>query len=81
MPAAAQSVLLGDLSAFVSLSGYRLRLLAENAGGDPRLVVVGMPSEHVTLTFLVREGPSSWVVRTREVVVGPSGRSVVPPSP
>ena len=76
--AAAHVVLLGDLSAYVSLSGYRLRLTEHGAllGGAPEeFVVVGMPDEKVELTYLRRVGSRAWKVHVQTVVVGADGRA------
>lgn len=69
---ASQTFFLGDLSAYVSLSGYRFRRLATDAS---KLVVVGAPGEAVTLTFVCWES-SAWIVRSRTVIVGDGGRTV-----
>ena len=69
--------LLGDLTRFIPLSGYRFRL-----GSNRRtLIVVGSPRERVVVTFLVLHARNnsmlqdggSWVVRVRTADVGPSG--------
>jgi hypothetical protein len=70
--AAAEFVLLGDLTAYVSLSGYRLRLpehsspagSANGSGGgagEESFVVVGMPGEKVELTYLRRDSAAAGV--------------------
>jgi hypothetical protein len=95
----AKFVLLGDLTAYVSLSGYRFRLPATtNAGGGahavapprsqaypppPRsevvgeqLVVVGMPKEEVTVTYLRKvDGEAKWTVAVKAVEIGADGRA------
>ena len=79
---AAQSqriVVLGDLSRFVPLSGYRLRLVpqlrAESTDGSVRLVVVGSPQERVWLGYLERNAAGhAWILREALVVVGSEGR-------
>ena len=79
--AAADFVLLGDLSVYVSLSGYRLRLPEHRAAGES-FVVVGMPEEKVELTYL-RRGTTgggaggAWKVHVQSVVTGASGRVMV----
>ena len=75
-------VLLGDLSSYVSLSGYRFRLPAGGvpAGQEPgeSLIVVGMPGERLNVTYLRRQGvASAWKVHVDEVRVGAGGRTAV----
>ena len=78
-PPNATSVFLGDLGAYVSLSGYRFR---SAPGGDTSAVaVVGQPGETVTLSWAVQAPASSgWVVRNLKVTIGLSGRTIVPAS-
>ena len=63
-------VLLGDLAAYASMSGYRFRL----AGGD--VVVVGEPGEVVPVTYLVPHptSASGWLLKEARVTVGGDGR-------
>ena len=75
-------MLLGDLSSYVSLSGYRFRLPAGGvpAGQEPgeSLIVVGMPGERLNVTYLRRQGvASAWKVHVDEVRVGAGGRTAV----
>lgn len=78
-PSTAEFVLLGDLSAYVSLSGYRFRLpgaaqdLSSGAKLGESLVVVGMPGEAVEVTYL-RKVASKWIVHVQHVAVGSDGR-------
>ena len=75
--ATADVVLLGDLSAYVSLSGYRLRLPEGAASASPaQFIVVGMPAEKVELTFLRKRG-GTWVVHVQAATVGADGRVLV----
>ena len=77
MDATADVVLLGDLSAYVSLSGYRLRLAEGAASASPaQFIVVGMPAEKVELTFLRKRG-GTWVVHVQAATVGADGRVLV----
>lgn len=75
LPAAGdRAVLLGDLSAYVSLSGYRFRHLP----GDPsQIVVVGAPKETVPVTYLVPSAASAsgWIAKVAGIVVGADGRT------
>lgn len=81
--ATADFVLLGDLSKYVSLSGYRLRLPEHQRGtraeqhSAEHLVVVGMPSERVELTYLRRGVSEAWVVHVQAIVIGTTGRTEV----
>ena len=84
-------VVLGDLSAYVSLSGYRFRLpvgaaaaaaaaAAAGAGASPgvrvtQLIAVGLPDEVVTLTYLRNNG-GKWIVHTQAVTIEADGRSL-----
>ena len=80
----ADFVLLGDLSAYVSLSGYRFRLPpgskadsdADELSTGEKLVVVGMPGEEVRVTYL-RKNAGKWLVAVQEVVIGSDGRSPI----
>ncbi len=81
----ADFVLLGDLTAYVSLSGYRFRLPqgAASAVGE-QLVVVGMPGETVAVTYLRRKSGAprdsatdGWTVFVEKVVVGTDGRATM----
>ena len=77
-PANASHVLLGELSKYVPLSGYRFRLPAASAGAGADYVVVGMPGEVVEVTYLVRkEGGrgAGWTVATASTTVGSDGRA------
>tara|TARA_B110000208_G_scaffold84623_1_gene107310 strand:+ start:442 stop:1851 length:1410 start_codon:yes stop_codon:yes gene_type:complete len=76
----ATSVFLGDVSVYVSLSGYRFRL---TPGGDStKIAVVGHPDESVTLSWAVLGADKkTWTVATRDVIIGPTGREVVPFTP
>lgn len=69
-------VFLGDVTTYVSLSGYRFRLTNDGTG----LVILGSPGDAVTLTYAVRETVTSttWRVFNQDVTVGESGRTVVP---
>ena len=66
-------VLLGDLGAYASLSGYRFRLVADNLA---KVIVVGQPGESVEVTYMVPNATTSsgWVARVQTVVVGNDGR-------
>lgn len=91
--ASAEFVLLGDLSKYVSLSGYRFRLPGKsNHSGTPgeALVVLGMPAEVVNVTYLRRKNVATaptrsrlpvnvmqWTVHVQNIVIGATGRSVV----
>ena len=69
----ARFVLLGDLSRFLPLSGYRFRLRYS----DPsELVVVGSPSEQLDVHYLARDRGGRWTVRVMGIKVGARGRSV-----
>ena len=78
-----QPVLLGDLGAYASLSGYRFRLLPQANGGGRTVVVVGEPGETVDVTYLVpataalSASASGWLVRRKPVVIGHDGRQLV----
>ena len=74
--AAADPVLLGQLGAYASLSGYRFRLVADDA---TQLIVVGEPGESVEVTYLLpsRTTKSGWVTKVRAVVVGSDGRKQI----
>jgi hypothetical protein len=71
-------IVLGDLSAYVSLSGYRFRLPAgvgagaEGAGEG--LIAVGQPGEEVSVTYL-RKLAGTWIVHVQLVTIGEQGRS------
>lgn len=71
--AAADPVLLGQLGAYASLSGYRFRLVADDA---TQVIVVGEPGESVEVTYLLpgARTESGWVTKVRAVVVGSDGR-------
>ena len=74
-PPNATSVFLGDLGAYVSLSGYRFRLAP---GGDATMVaVVGQPEEAVAMSWAAKKGDGSWVVQAKDIVIGATGREVV----
>jgi len=75
----ADFVLLGDLSAYVSLSGYRFRLPSQTPAGarGDNLVVVGMPGERVPVTYLRKATGGSWRVLVQLVTVGAGGRAEV----
>jgi hypothetical protein len=78
-PPNATRVFLGDLSAYVSSSGYRFRLAP---GGDAtKVAVVGQPEEAVTMSWAVKQGQGDgdggWIVRAKGVVIGATGREVV----
>ncbi len=63
-------VVLGDLRAYVSLSGYRFRLQAEGN----RMIAVGKPGEAVPVTFLRKTASGAWIVGAVTVLVGSGGR-------
>eukprot|EP00040_Diaphanoeca_grandis_P008597 m.45775 g.45775 ORF g.45775 m.45775 type:complete len:1168 (-) comp20058_c0_seq1:7-3510(-) len=71
-------VVLGDLSSYVSLSGYRFRLPsdADVATGITSMIVVGSPEETIDLTYL-RKQQEKWIVMVEHVTIGPSGRTIV----
>jgi len=70
---------LGELSAYVSLSGHRFRL-REPPGTSAHtanlsLVAVGSPAEVVDFTYLERSSEASpWTVRVTKVTVSATGR-------
>ena len=89
----AEIVVLGDLSKYVSLSGYRFRLpTTADSSSTPgeALVVLGMPLEVVNVTYLRRKNTAPtthgvgtgtkvvhWAVHVQKVVIGATGRSVI----
>ena len=86
MEATTDFVLLGDLTSYVSLSGYRFRLPQAPAGGTigEHLVVVGLPGEIVDVTYLRRtsgaaqgRATGAWTIMVERVVVGSNGRMAV----
>jgi hypothetical protein len=91
VPAApTHAVLLGDLGAYASMSGYRFRLASTAApkrgamgaraaaarGGARDVIVVGEPGEVVPVTYLVPHAglASGWRVREVPITVGSDGR-------
>ena len=66
-------VLLGDLSTYASLSGYRFRLVAADA---TQVIVVGQPGETVEVTYLLPANTtaSGFLTRVQKVMVGSDGR-------
>ena len=71
-------VVLGDLSSYVSLSGYRWRLPANSTKTNPitSVIAVGEPGEVVRLTYLRKSG-SRWLVHVMPISIGSDGRAVV----
>jgi hypothetical protein len=86
MPASpTHPVLLGDLGAYASMSGYRFRLAssAAAAGGATGaaaavrdVIVVGEPDEVVPVTYLIPHSGSAsgWLLKEVPVTVGGDGR-------
>lgn len=79
---AADFVLLGDISKYVSLSGYRFRLTAPaspSTGSEGQtVVVVGVPGEVVAVTYLKRSSSTSrFTVFARNVTIEGDGRAEV----
>ena len=74
---AEELVVLGDLSVYVSLSGYRWRLPATSTKSSPttHLVAVGEPGEVVRLTYLRKSG-GTWWVHVMPITIGADGRTV-----
>ena len=80
-------VVLGDLTRYVSLSGYRFRLppSTKTIGSDrstgevdgSKLIVVGMPDELVPITYLVKNTAGKWIVKSQNCTVGSTGRTLV----
>lgn len=66
-------VILGDLSVYVSLSGYRFRMNGQGSGAG--LVLVGQPMETVTITYLRKTAGKTYVVHNQDVTVGSTGRT------
>ena len=70
-------IILGDLSAYVSLSGYRFRLPASTSPSNVAsndLIAVGQPGEQVAVTYL-RKTATKWIVHEQVVAVGATGRT------
>merc|ERR1712127_226354 len=78
-------VILGDLSAYVSLSGYRFRLPStsstplsssgSSAAVGNVLIAVGQPDEEVTVTYLRKVAGGQWIVHNQAVTIGSTGRT------
>lgn len=73
-------VILGDLSAYVSLSGYRFRLPTSTSPSNIAsndLIVVGQPGEKVAVTYLRKatKATTKWIVHEQVVTVGAAGRT------
>ena len=70
-------IVLGDLSSYVSLSGYRWRLPANSTKTNPitSVVAVGEPGEVVHLTYLRKSG-GRWLVHVMPISIGGDGRTV-----
>ena len=70
-------VVLGDLSAYVSLSGYRWRLPANSTKTTPitHVIAVGEPGEVVSLTYLRKSG-GKWLVHVMPISIGADGRAM-----
>jgi hypothetical protein len=67
-------VFLGDLSKFVSVSGYRFRLEQDTTA----IIAVGKPGEQVTVSFMSRASQSdTWTLSDENVTIGPDGRSIL----
>lgn len=69
-----RAVLLGDMGAYASISGYRFRIHPEKAH---TVVVVGQPGEVVEVTYLVNgmNTKSGWITKVQDVTIGNDGRS------
>lgn len=76
-----RAVLLGDLGAYASMSGYRFRLASSDAlvqTAATRIVVVGEPGEIVPVSYLIPHSGSAsgWLFKEVQVAVWADGRKL-----